>query len=222
MLLCVKTMSSHSDLGTKSPKKTVKSTIIQEFFQGFLEILSSIESRDPPTRRMGLIFWMSFGLVFLLGGIGIERYQAYHQERSAARSLSEALERQRQERITEEKDAVARTEESSADLGLFTSTLPATADDALAPGHPVFIPADVDVVVQLDSPLTRKFVEDHLDQARNQAIEVLATLQREELLTSQGKRQTQARLLRQMNAWLGKNGIEGKARAVSFTQLVVH
>lgn len=224
MLPSVKAMSSHSasDSGTKSPIKRVKPSFLGKYLEQGLDILASIRSKDRPTRRMGFLFWGSFGLIFLVSGVALERYRAYRQEESAARSRFLALEKERLDEAAAGRDAVALAHESSADLGFFNSTLPASSGEDAGPHPRAYVSADIEVTVLCDSPETRKFLESHLDQARSQALDVLAILQRDELLTGTGKRQLRARLIQRLNDWLGKEGVDGKALEVSFTDLVVH
>jgi hypothetical protein len=100
-------------------------------------------------------------------------------------------------------------------LGMFTVDIKEKAGTPQYPGH--LHAAELEVVVQCDSIETRVYLEEHMIQVRNQMVNVLSDLAREDLMSREGKRSIRKHIADKLNAWLPKGRIE----EVYFSRLLI-
>lgn len=120
--------------------------------------------------------------------------------------LGEFLQRQSEE-------AKAKTLVQS--LGSFTVELKAIPGSLSAPG--VMNLAQVEIVVQCDTKETCAYIDRNQAPAKNQVIGVFISLDRDELLSREGKKRLRRKLIERLNSWLQNGRIED----VFFSKLIV-
>ncbi len=189
--------------GSGYPKKIV----------GFLEtyhyLSRGLSSKDPATRRMTMLFWLAilgFGTCIAFGGFHL--YQKSRAKKAAeVDAMSAFIEKQSEE---------ARLKVTQVTLGSFFVDLkPILNGKKKAPPGVAHL-AEIEMVVHCDVKASCDWVEDHLTQARNEVVTTLSTLDRDDLLSVEGKARIKARILEQLNHWLP----QGKILDVYFSKLV--
>ena len=185
----------------------------------FIEIFKGIVSPDGPTRRMSLFFFVSLTALVGVGVLTVRRAVRQSNEREAMALVAEqeALERTKEATFLG-KTQVAGAEAARASMisvGQFTIELKAV------PGHPkskgFMNMAELELVVECDSADTHTYIEENLVQARSQLTDIFLSMDRDELLTREGKRKLKKRLIERLNGWMPR----GKIQNVFFAKLVV-
>ena len=185
-----------------------KGTLWKDIFT----IPSSLFSRDPATRRMTLLFFLSLAGFLSVSTYGIKRYWAMKRARVMAevhlraRHLKELVERETDE---------ARRLASTLSLGSFTLELNELVHQKNTVGQVNM--AEVEVVILCDSAETREYIDQNMIQVRNQMTNVFTMIERDELLSRDGKRRIKTILIRKLNEFLP----HGKIEDVYFSKLIV-
>lgn len=183
-----------------------------------VDLFKSIGSSDAPTRRVSVFFFLSLIGVVTLGVLMIQRnsrlererlvYEAAAAQDAEARGAEAAL-------LGGAESADSRHAASMLNLGLFTIALKPVGE---RPKTGSFVNmAEVELFAECDSKETHDFLEENLAQARNQLNGVFLSVDREELLTREGKRKLKKRILELLNGWLPN----GKIRGIYFSKLIV-
>ena len=120
--------------------------------------------------------------------------------------LSEFLERQAQE---------AKWKNTTLGLGDFVIDLKRKGDEVKAPG--VNNMASLEIFIECDTRETCEYIEGSSVQARSQVSNALIQIDREELLSKDGKRKIKKAIIDRLNTWLPKGRIEN----LYVTKLVV-
>jgi flagellar basal body-associated protein FliL len=181
-----------------------------------VEIFHGLRSPDRPTRRMSLLFFLCFLGVFAVFGAAIHRYLKIREIRiELARSARVDEGAEHFGEFVRKQAAEAKHKSSLMGLGQFTVELKPVPNQKVVPG--VVNMAEVELVIECDSKETREYIEDNLAQARNQVTDVLFLLDREAVLTREGKRKLRKTLIEKLNLWLPK----GKVEELYFSKLVV-
>jgi flagellar basal body-associated protein FliL len=175
------------------------------------EVLSGLGSPDRPTRRMAFLFLLS--AVGLVGSTALTLRHVWKVARPPAATSTELggnlgsfLSRQAEE---------ARLKYTMQTLGTFTVELAPVPGRKAAPG--VMNLAEVEVVVECDVKETCAYIDDRQPDARSQLVNVFTVLDREEVLSREGKRRLKKRLIDKLNLWLPK----GKIENLYFSKLVL-
>ena len=180
------------------------------------EIGAGVRSPDVPTRKMAILFILSVSALCFVLGASVQRYIHYRhmlkdvpsESDEGAKHLGEFLSKQ---------SAEAKTRFTTLSLGTFSVELkPPTSGPAAAPG--VMNLADLELFAECDTKETRYYIEDNLPQARNQLTNVLTAIDREELLSKDGKKKLVKAMLEKINLWLPK----GKVENLRFNNLIVN
>jgi flagellar basal body-associated protein FliL len=183
-----------------------------------VDLFKSIGSSDAPTRRMSIFFFLSLFGVIALGVLVIQRNSRLEQERLARieAEAKDAAERDEEAALLGGHEAADHSKSSSMlNLGQFTIALKPVKE---RPKSGSFVNmAEVELVAECDSKDTHDFLEENLAQARNQLNGVFLSVDREELLTREGKRKLKKRILELLNGWLP----HGKVRGIYFSNLIV-
>jgi flagellar basal body-associated protein FliL len=186
-----------------------------------VELFRSLRSPDGPTRRMAFFFFLSLGALIGLGIVTVERKVRLKHEREAeALAAREDAELRAHEAELLVKSGEAPSEHAEPvrmfSLGQFTIELkPLEGQPAKGGGFTNM--AEVEIVVDCDSPETRTYIEDNLVAARGQVTDVFVSMDREELLSREGKRRLKKKIIERLNGWVPR----GKVQAVFFSKLVV-
>jgi flagellar basal body-associated protein FliL len=192
---------------------------IKSFKSQFAEIFRGLWSPDRPTRRMSLFFFFTLAALVSLGILTAQRSVKLRHEREAqvASAKEEAIER------STEAALLGRTETpgekpssvSMLNIGHFTIELKTVAGQPKAKGFMNM--AEIELVLECDSQDTRSFIEENLVQARSQITDIFLSMDRDELLSREGKRKLKKRLMERLNGWIPR----GKVQSVFFSMLVV-
>lgn len=184
-------------------------------WESLFEILKSLGSPDRPTRKMALVFILSaIGFVSVLGAMA-KRFQdrksartvaSLQEEEDAGKNLGEFLKRQAEE---------ARQKATLVDLGSFLVELKSMP--GAATGKSVLNLAEVDLVLLCDDKDTRDQIQSRLSMVRDQVTRFFSAMDREELLSKDGKKRLKKNVLERLNSTLEG----GKVKDVYITRLIL-
>jgi len=218
-----KTGGSKKKKGGKSKGPSLSSRVTQSVKLGhdlFLEVFRGLRSPDGPTQRMSIFFFLTLFVLVGLGFLTVQRSirQRHEREASVAAAKEEAADKSAEAALLGNPEAFKETARSTSmlDLGAFTIELKAV------PGHPpkkggFMNMAEVQLVIECDSQETHTYIEENLVQARSQVTDIFLSMDREELLSREGKRKLKKRLMERLNGWIPR----GKVQNVFFSKLVV-
>jgi flagellar basal body-associated protein FliL len=176
-------------------------------------IAKDLTSTDQATRKMARYFFLSLiGVAAVLVSAVVYIHQEHVrialESGAEQKALSESAAKQAEE---------AREKYASQSLGIFSIELkPPAGTDKKASN--VMNLAEVEIVVQCDEKETCSFIEDNMPQVRNQLTDIFVAMERDEILSKDGKRRLKGRVLQKLNAWLPK----GKIENLFFDKLVVN
>ncbi len=180
------------------------------------EILGGLDSSDLGTKRMARAF------VLCLFGMGVVVAVAIYTvvDRQIAYRKSHAAPKPSHiEESEEEQKKPVKPEDLIAQLGSFVVALKPIKDQdqAVQVGKKIMNLASLEVVFICDSPDTRDYVQGNLVQVKDQVTEALTTMERQQLMTVEGKRNLGAKIIHVVNRWLPS----GKIKRVYFPKFIV-
>jgi len=201
---------AHATPAPAAPKKKSK-------FAGLgatiLEVIAGLKSPDKPTRNAAAVFVGSLcgiGLVMILtvGHIYQVRKELRDQmnQSNAAKNLDEFIKKQAEE---------AKKQFTMQSLGTFTIQLKPIDGQKAGPG--VMNLAEIDVQARCDEKETCDSLKEGLAQVSNEITTALGPMDRDELMTKDGKLHLKKKILDRINAWLPK----GKVEDIYFSRLVI-
>ena len=207
--------------GKSGPSLMARAALgIKSFKSQFAEIFRGLWSPDRPTRRMSLFFFLTLALLVGIGILTAQRSVRQRHEREAriAAAKEEAIERSTEAALLGKTEAPGENPRSVSmlNLGHFTIELKAIAGQPKKKGGFMNM-AEVELVIECDSQDTRSFIEENLVQARSQVTDIFLSMDRDELLSREGKRKLKKRLMERLNGWIPR----GKVQSVFFSMLVV-
>ncbi|MGZ3687227.1 MAG: flagellar basal body-associated FliL family protein [Bdellovibrionota bacterium] len=178
------------------------------------EAYKGVFSEDPGTRWMSLAFTLSTICLVIVFVTGVHHW--FFATRSKLRNLhSVAAEGNKINDFINKEAKQSHAIASMIALGTFTVELKKMPGTEGA--YAVMNLAEVDLALQCDDPETRNFIDNHLAETRNQITNLFTAMEREELLSRDGKRRIKRQIMRRLNDWLPK----GKVEDLFFTKLVV-
>lgn len=182
------------------------------FWKDLPLLLSGLFSKDPPTRRVSILFFLASFLICVIPLIALDRY--FHKRSVVAQKKAKIL-MQRALAEEEKKSLIEKRNESRISLGSYVVTL----KDRPNQSHYSKIEnlAELEIVVVCDGKETRDFMAASKVRVRSHLLSVLTTLDREELLSKEGKKRLREMLKRSLNDWLS----EGKILELYFSKVVV-
>jgi len=164
----------------------------------FVEISSGLWSRDATVRRMSLFFLFSLTGIIVISVFTWSKFQDYRRSRVSlsdgavgVEHLGEFLNKQAEE---------AKRRHSTLNLGEFLIELKRDSGDKKVPG--VVGMAQVEIVIECDNKETCSYIGGHHVQARNQLTNVFTAIDREELLSHEGKKRIKKTIVEKLNVWL--------------------
>ncbi len=189
----------------------------RDFGEALGDLAKSVASPDRPTRRAGWTFFLTLALSAFILFVTIRRWvspksveglpaNSHAAEGDMSGQLSEFLERQAQE---------AKWKNTTLGLGDFVIDLKRKGDEVKAPG--VNNMASLEIFIECDTRETCEYIEGSSVQARSQVSNALIQIDREELLSKDGKRKIKKAIIDRLNTWLPKGRIEN----LYVTKLVV-
>lgn len=186
-------------------KKRIDGT--KEFF-GVLG--STFRSQDRELKRMGYLFVLAIlGIASLFTALGVYRYKLSNPEDQVAQqgeNISKFLQKQAED---------SKNKFLTANLGSFTVSL--KKDESLPGSNKVSNMAEFEVAVECDTVETCNMVIEKTTEARDKLVRAIESVEREEMLSQDGKARIRAGLKDKLNDWLG----EGKITNLYFPRLVV-
>ena len=100
-------------------------------------------------------------------------------------------------------------------MGSFVVELKELPDQKKIPGYMNM--AELEIILECDTRVTAIFIQDHLLQARDQITNIFVATDREQFLSSEGKKRLRRAMVEKLNAWLPK----GKVRELYFNKLLI-
>lgn len=183
-------------------------TVIRELPWMFIIFLS----RDPGSRRGSLLFLLSFlGILSVCTTFLKSEWKIYKSERIIA-AQEEA---KRIEEATQKETESSNYKAKVLVIGLFNIELMPDRENKTQEG--IVNLAEVEITVLCDEVSTKEFIEANILQARGQIGQNLVAMEREELLSRDGKSNLRALLLRKLNTWLPS----GKVTELYFSSLIL-
>jgi flagellar basal body-associated protein FliL len=175
---------------------------------GLMDIPRGLVSPDQQTRRMTVWFFVclvGMGMICFLATLRI-----YH--RLTAVKVGAGAQEDGQPETAEKP---VKPEDLSIPLGSFTVGLkPMVGKKATKQAANM---ASIDIVFQCDEPKTREYIEKNMIRVRDQINRVFSVMDREELMSVEGKRDLSAKIIRAVNQWLPK----GKIKKIFFSRFIV-
>jgi flagellar basal body-associated protein FliL len=175
-------------------------------------LFTGLWSPDAPTRKMTLIFFLS--LVGAIGVSGIAIQRTWHIKKQL-RLLEEQKKARILQELAEKEDEEKRRKDSVLSLGSFTLELKAVGSQTYGVG--AINMAELEMVLFCDQVDTKEYLEQHKIQARNQMTNLLVAIDREELLSQDGKKRLKTSILKKLNSWLPR----GKVEDLYFSKLIL-
>ena len=199
--------------------KAAKSiAVLKSTAHGTVEMLKGLGSSDVPTRKGSVFFVMSVVGMFLVIGVSVDRYgQIRAEKRRIALRHEEELRKQKEFMQKQTDETLAKS--TMASLGRFYIELKQKEEET-APTRgvaAVFHLAEMDIVAHCDVKATCDLMEKYVDQVRDQINPLFEKMEREELLTREGKRRIKKMVMERINSWLPS----GKVDDVFISRLIV-
>jgi hypothetical protein len=171
--------------------------------------LREINSKDAPTRYMARVFVLS------LVAMGLVFYGAFHlyrQSHPAAKTEPNNLGLFLAKEVQNDKINWAEL-----DLGNFTIEVKQDPN-APKPARGVMNMAAIQLILECDGEETRSYIADHQVPARNKIIDILSPIDREYIVTKEGREKLKKLLLSGLNMWLPR----GKVVEIYFPKLLIN
>ena len=181
------------------------------FWRDLPLLFSGLFAKDLPTRRASFFFFIVVLIALTIPVVSLRRH--FHRK---------ALEQKRVADIMMERDMadwkkeseVEKRRDSIVTLGSFVvelKKLPNQPRNSLSVGL-----AEVEIVLLCDGKKTRDSILESMVQIRSHLSDVLTAMDREELLSKEGKRRLREMLRKDLNNWLP----EGKVQEVYIPKLL--
>lgn len=201
------TIDENSDKNLNEKRKIFTRKNLKDLFLGLL-------SPDRPTRKMTVFFYLSlFVFIALMGSFGKNWYRSVVAKKKVETALLVEAEKKAPWVLkAKEKDLI----KLQLNLGEFMLELrPRQEEAGDAKGTKVYSKdhmniATIELIAECDTVDTCHFVEEHIVQVRDQMILILTGLEREVLMSREGKQKVKRALIDRLNRWLGDHGISDK------------
>jgi flagellar basal body-associated protein FliL len=186
-------------------------------------LVGGVLSRDRGERLASWTFILSSvgALMVLTGGIvwavrENRRQRGEDPQSATGKNLAQFLQQQ--------ADEAKQGKVMTVSLGLFTvelkQTLPTRAVET-ARKLGVVQAAELEVILECASESACEYLGKAMPQARSEVVSALVGLERDDLLSREGKRRIRKLIQERLNQWLSGHGVEGKVENVYLGRLVV-
>ncbi|NBU19986.1 hypothetical protein EBS43_01035 [bacterium] len=172
------------------------------YYLNILEMLRSLKSPDPETRKITFIYLLSLiGLFSVLGLSGtlfvgkIQRDQALEAQRKAQIEL---------ERLKAETEA--QSGDFVVDLGTITIDLKPIEPTTTSVG--IKNVAQLNIHLRCDTVKAKNLIQEKTPQIKEMILDLLIGIDREDLLSYSAKRRLKSLMMQKINAWLPYGKIE--------------
>jgi flagellar basal body-associated protein FliL len=178
-----------------------------------MEVIAGIKSPDKQTQHAAMLFIASLcGIALVVVLAGVHFYEVRKELRDqmsqseASKNLDEFMKKQTEE---------AKKKFTMQALGTFTIQLKPIEGQRAGPG--VMNLAEVELQARCDEKETCDSLKDGMAQVSNEITTALGPMDRDDLMTKEGKLHLKKRILDRLNAWLPK----GKVEDLYFSSLVI-
>lgn len=176
-------------------------------------VFTGLRSRDPQTARMSALFILSFAGAIYVVATAWNRHTTARNERLTREHAFRSAEA---EALAKKLGDEEKLRSSIVTMGRFTLELNPLPGQKLS--HGIMNMAEVEIVLLCDSKKTREFVESHYTYARSLMVTALVAMDREELLSHDGKKKWKSILMKVLNHWLK----DGEVVDLYFARLIVN
>ncbi|MBI4925818.1 MAG: flagellar basal body-associated FliL family protein [Bdellovibrio sp.] len=181
--------------------------------QLFVRVFKGIFARDLSFKLISFLF---LGSLFGIGLVGVFSYELYQKRIKHQKQLSQAeLTAKHLGDFFEKQIFHAKRRYTLVELGDFTLELKPLANQKTIKG--VLNMAEIELVAECDTKETCSFVETHLLHIRDQLTNVFLAIDREELISKDGKKRIYQTIIDRLNGWLPK----GKIQNIYVMKLIV-
>ncbi len=178
----------------------------------FQEAALGVFSKDKLTRRMSFFFWLSSLGYLGVCGMGFKyHFAATSREKFAEKQLH--AEKQNLSIFIKKQADDARRKAATLALGTFWVELNSDFDGKTPFG--LVNMAEIAIVLECDSKETRVFIETNLVIVRDKFATLFVAMDRDEIMSREGKRSIKRKLLEKINTWLPS----GKVEEIYFSKL---
>lgn len=197
----------------REPFKVIVKTAISETFKEW-----KLSFSDPrfKVRKMGYLLTLSFvGALAAFGGLG----KALMSGRGAKTVVAEETHSDPHgKKIEKHSTAMFSLGTFLTEIKIPTRDPASTAPSEIpyAKGSLAHV-AEMELVIECDEPETCKFVEDHIEQARNQVTSALMPLTQDDLLSKDGKKVLKQAIMTSVNKWLES----GTVKNIHFVRFII-
>lgn len=178
--------------------------------QNLKDLFLGFRSPDKATRKMTGFFYISiFVFIALLGSTGKNWYRSQAAKKKALAALQVEADKKAPHVLKEkEKEAI----KLQLNLGEFMLELRPRHEegDGKAYEKDRMNIATIEIIAECNSVEICHFVEQHIVQVRDQMILMLTGLEREVLMSREGKLKVKRALIEKLNHWLGQQGVSEK------------
>lgn len=186
---------------------------------GFLselpQVVENLGSKDKPSRRMAVVFLVSVAGLITTIVIGVVQFFSRSSDAPVQLSLVEQDAKKISDFVQKQVD-LSKQRASFLQLGTFTIELKSVPGSR--PTRGVLNMAEVEIFVQCDEAKTRDFLFAHQAQMRDHVTRVIPVMDREELLTREGKKLIKNRIRKELNEWIPS----GEIIDVHFSRLMIN
>lgn len=114
------------------------------------------------------------------------------------------------------------TKQRAAFLQLGTFTIELLPVAGMRPAKGVLNLAEIEMFVQCDSRETRDYLFTHQARVKDRVAKVLPKMDREDLLSREGKKKLKLRVIKGLNEWLATSENSGLVQDVFFSKLMLN
>lgn len=220
-----------------TPESTPESVPVipkRSFKQAVKDLLTAVQSPDPGTRTAGRWWWVLVSVLVAVSIVGGRRSWKARQEKKAeqARLLAAV-------KLVDPKEMKLREEERAKrmiSLGEFSLELRPREETAEIASNPDLKGraykdhmnlATLEIVVECETVAACELLSAQIVQVRDQLVLMFSGLERDVLMSKDGKAKLKAAIQERLNTWLDQHQEKvgdqpgGKVEAVHFTQLIM-
>ncbi len=165
--------------------------------KGFVYLVRGLFARDRPTLASSWLFWASLVALGTVSTVAVQRTIHWYRTRGPT---AEQLAAQTFEQREKKRLEIISIFERSIGLGVFTLELKDPVGKRLAPG--TMNVAEVEIVLECDHADTMRSIELQPQRVKDQITLALTPLDREDLLTGDGKKRIKRAIIDRVNSWL--------------------
>lgn len=179
------------------------------------QVLEGLGSPDAPTRRMARLFLLSCVLFLGTLGVGFVYYLTPDPTKPKELTYVERDAKTFSDFVQKQVD-LTRHRATFLQLGSFTIELKPIAGSI--PGRGVLNLAEIELFVQCDSIETRNYLFQHQVRVRDRVTHMMPLMDREELISREGKKKLKARIVKGLNEFLP----QGQVQEAFFSKLLIN